>query len=474
MEHRRRFTFPEPPPWEEPDTRSLGDLFRELSADASRLVRQEITLARAEMRRNARTLARDLASTAIWGVVAAVGGLVLVAFLVTFLGDLLDNYWLAALVVGLLFMAVGGGLAYRALQRMQARQVQPRETMESLRETRDWAQAEASQVRSALAGAEHGDGGGVVNGRGSGVAGVAPPPTVRRVSPAREHATRAEGEAGPPRERGGAGAPAQGVAKRVWHEFSADDISGQAAKVAYYFFLSLPPALMAIFALTGIFGGPALADRITAELTATVPGEASGLVEEFVNQVVREQKPGVLSIGILLALWSASNVFTALGDTLNVAYDTRPTRSWVKKKLVAVGVLLAVAVLFLAGSLALLAGPAIAGAVGLGGVAAMLWNVLQWPLAFLLIASAFWVVYYVLPERDQSEFKGTLFKAASIAAGLWLLATLGFRLYITNFSSYSETYGFIGAVIVLLLWMYLTSLVVLLGGEIASEMEEGR
>ncbi|HEX2190179.1 MAG TPA: YihY/virulence factor BrkB family protein, partial [Longimicrobiaceae bacterium] len=226
------------------------------------------------------------------------------------------------------------------------------------------------------------------------------------------------------------------------------------------------------FAMSGIFGGPELADRISAELSTAVPGEASGLVNDFVDQVVRERKPGLLSVGLLLALWSASNVFTALGDTLNVAYDVKSTRSWIAKKAVALGVLLAVAVLFLAGSTALLAGPAIAGALGLGGVGATLWAIVQWPLAFLLIAAAFWVVYYVLPERDQSACKGTLFKAAAVAAGLWLLATLGFRLYVTNFSSYSETYGFIGAVIVLLLWMYLTSLVVLLGGEIASEMEE--
>jgi membrane protein len=99
------------------------------------------------------------------------------------------------------------------------------------------------------------------------------------------------------------------------------------------------------------------------------------------------------------------------------------------------------------------------------------WAVAQWPLAFLLIASAFWIIYYVLPSKDQSDCKKTLFKASAVAAALWLLATFAFRLYVANFSSYSATYGFIGAVIVLLLWMYVTSLVILLGGEIAAEME---
>jgi membrane protein len=296
--------------------------------------------------------------------------------------------------------------------------------------------------------------------------------TPRSVSDGRARSGAGAAETGGTTTRAAAPAAAEGsLPKRVWAEFKKDDISGQAAKVAYYFFLSLPPALMAVFALTGIFGGPAVAARISGELSAVLPAEASGLVDEFVGQVVMDKKPGLLSIGLLLALWSASNVFNAMGDTLNVAYGVEEDRSWVKKKLVALGTMIAVAVLFLAGTTALVAGPAISDALGLGQVGRAVWAVGQWPLAFLLIASAFWIIYYVLPNKDQSDCKKTLFKASEVAAGLWLLATFAFRLYVANFSSYSATYGFIGAVIVLLLWMYVTSLVILLGGEIAAEME---
>lgn len=95
----------------------------------------------------------------------------------------------------------------------------------------------------------------------------------------------------------------------------------------------------------------------------------------------------------------------------------------------------------------------------------------QWPLGFALIAATFWLIYYVLPLRDQRARKGTLAKASAVAAVIFVLASIAFRLYMTNFGSYSRTYGLLGTVIVLLLWMYVTSLVILLGGEVASEME---
>ncbi len=474
----RRFDVEDTSP-EGGEDRSLGSLFRDLSADASVLIRQEVTLAKTEMRRNVGALARDVGNMAMWGVVAALGGLVMVAFLVAGLGDLLDNYWLAALIVGLAFIALGAFMALRSLRHLRTVQMKPQETVATLRDTQAWAQGEAAELKAALSG--RGDGGSAADaadGRGA----VAAGPVVNRIAPRGAADSRARTSAGKASAADGSGrgtttraaapAAAEGsLPKRVWAEFKKDDIAGQAAKVAYYFFLSLPPALMAVFALTGIFGGPEVAERISSELSAALPAEASGLVDDFVSQVVMDKKPGLLSIGLLLALWSASNVFNAMGDTLNVAYGVEEDRSWVKKKLVALGTMVAVAVLFLAGTTALVAGPAISDGLGLGGVGRAVWAIAQWPLAFLLIAAAFWIIYYVLPNKDQSDCKKTLFKASAVAAGLWLLATFAFRLYVANFSSYSATYGFIGAVIVLLLWMYVTSLVILLGGEVAAEME---
>ncbi|HEV2149584.1 MAG TPA: YihY/virulence factor BrkB family protein, partial [Longimicrobiaceae bacterium] len=264
--------------------------------------------------------------------------------------------------------------------------------------------------------------------------------------------------------------PAEGFVKRVWREVQEDDVIGQAAKLAYFAFLSLPPALLVIFGFTGFFGGNAAAMWITERLGSALPEDASALVDQFVQQVVYEQAPGPFSLGLLLALWAASNVFAALADSLNKAYDVKEGRSWLRRRAIAIGVMLAFAVLFLAGSMAILAGPAIARSIGLWGTAEAVWGLLQWPLAFLLVVGAFWIAYYVLPNRDQWADKWKIFKGAAIAAVLWALATTGFRYYIANFGSYGETYGFLGVIIVLLLWMYMTGLVVLLGGEINSEM----
>ena len=460
-----------PPPGAEP---SLGTLFRELSADAARLVRQEITLARTEMKANVRAFATHAGSVALGAALATVGALVLVAALIAFLGDVVmgDRYWLAALVVGVLFLAVGGFLAYRAVSGLGKGGVAPAETLATLRETSGWAKAEVDDLRTAIAT-------GHVPAGGEGHAGSAPYPRLHREG--EEHAATAS----PPTKRGNEAKGSQAAAggkegslpvsaplwKRVMREFGNDDIAGQAAKVAYYFFLSLPPLIMALFGLAGVFGGQKTADWMTSRLNGALPAEASGLVDDFVQQVVHQKAPGLLSIGLLLALWAAANVIMALEDTLNTAYGVKEKRGFVKKRLTALGVLLGVSVLFLGGSVALLAGPAISRALGLGPLGDTLWSIAQWPLAFALIVGAFWVIYYFLPNKDQSGCKKTLLKSSAIAAAIFLLATAAFKLYIANFSSYSATYGLLGTVIVLLLWMYVTSMVILLGGEISSEME---
>lgn len=475
MDTRPRPDVPDPAGARSPSNdRPLGELFRALSRDASALVRQEFALARAELRQNVRAIARDTVLVVLGGVVALLGLLVLLAALVVAVGDLMgDRYALGALVVGLVLLALGGGLAILGAKKATQTPLAPEETLATLRDTGDWARTEATEFRAALTGAApHG------SGHAPGRPLLHPAPSADRDAKAAERE--------PPKARGGAAdakeeargrkekqpLPASApLWKRVMHEFKADDISSQAAKVAYYFFLSLPPALMALFGLTGLFGGAATGDWLTGQLTTSLPAEASDLVTGFVDDVVHGSAPGPLSMGLLLALWAGSNVFTALEDTLNTAFGITAERSFVKKKAVAVGMLAACAVLFLAGSAVLLGGGGISDALGLGEVGRTVWGILQVPLGFALIAATFWLIFYVLPNKDQRGCRMTLLKASAISALLFVAASLAFRFYMSNFGSYSATYGLLGTVIVLLLWMYVTSLVILLGGEIASEME---
>lgn len=466
--------FREPPAEGE---RALGELFRDLFHDASRLIRQEMALARTETTRNLRAVSRDAGLLAAGGVLAGLGTLVLVAALVGGLGDLLgQRYVLAALIVGGVLVVAGGLLAWRAVRDIRGGHVAPAATLASLRDTGGWARAEADGLRAALTG----------GGGAHGDSRAAPATHFRPRRPdgdvadgpasAGGHGKRRGTRAGARRVAARHGSPerlpvSEPVWKRVWHEFQADDVINQAAKVAYFFFLSLPPAVMALFAAAGFFGGEDVAAWLTRWLQSALPGRAGGLVNDFVTEVARTEHPGLFSFGILATLWAASNVMMALEDSLNDAYDVESERAFVRRRAVALGTLLAVGLLFLSGSVALLAGPAIANALGVGSVGATVWNVVQWPLAFGLITGAFWLLYYFLPNRDQSACRLALLKSSAVAASIWLLATLAFRVYISNFGSYGATYGVLGTVIVLLLWMYLTSMVILLGGEISSEME---
>ncbi|MDB4947884.1 MAG: putative rane protein [Gemmatimonadetes bacterium] len=474
------------------EARSLGELFRTLTADASTLIRQEMALARTEMRQNVRAAVRDAGGAAVGAGVALVGLLVLVVALIAFLGDLLGGrYALSALIVAAVLISVGAFLVLRGVKRFQKERMAPEKALAELRQTGDWARTEAADFRTAIATGHvpaHGDGhggpaclrlvrGGASAGEsssGGGAPGGSKGAQKDRAQGRGERERRGEEGSGGKNQRPGdegelpVSAP---LWKRVMHDFTRNDLSNEAAKIAYYFFLSLPPALMAIFGLTGIFGGQKTAEWLSSHLSSALPGEASGLVGGFVHDVVYKHAPGPLTIGLLLALWSAAGVMMALEDSLNAAYEITCDRGFIKRRLVALATMVGCALLFVAGSAALLAGPKVADALGLGAFGETVWSVVQWPLSFLLIVGAFWIIYYVLPNRDQSTYKGTLFKSASVAAAGWLVATFAFRLYITHFSSYSKTYGILGTLIVLLLWLWLTSLVILLGGELSSEME---
>ena len=130
---------------------ALGDLFRQLAQDSATLVRQEMTLAKAELKSNVKSVARDAAMVAVGGILALVGAIVLIAFLVVAVGDALDNYWLGALIVGVLFLLVGGLLAMTSLKKLKAEEVAPTRTLETLKEDKQWLQSEIKQARRDLA-----------------------------------------------------------------------------------------------------------------------------------------------------------------------------------------------------------------------------------------------------------------------------------------------------------------------------------
>lgn len=258
------------------------------------------------------------------------------------------------------------------------------------------------------------------------------------------------------------------IVKRIVVEAMNDNVTGEAAKVAFYLFLSFFPAILVLFALTGILGGDAAFNWIMGRIETIAPGQAGGFLSRFVRQVTNQERPGMLSVGILIMLWAASGGFAALGDGLNTMYNVKERRSWWKKRLVALGLMVAAVVLLIGGALIVVAGPALIETMGMSPLA----TALRWPLAFLLVLALLWLIYYVLPNRDQARSKWLALFGAAVGALAWLAVTGLFRLYVANFASYGETYGFVGAVMVLMLWLYLSALAFLIGGETASTIEQ--
>jgi membrane protein len=271
---------------------------------------------------------------------------------------------------------------------------------------------------------------------------------------------------------------------RIWpllratgKQISADRITGLAAEAAYHFFFSLFPFLLAATALIGIFVDQrATITWIMDQMARVVPDQALSLVRGVVEDVVfTNSKSGLLSLGLLLTAWSASNVFRSLMDTLNLAYDVEEQRPFWKRALLSMGAIVVLGALMLVASTVMLAGPEILDWLGshlhLPTGRLDLWMVLQYPIAFAILVLAFFMIYRFLPNLKQSAKQ--ILVGSIVATVLWLIVTLLFRLYVTNFGSYNKTYGAIGAVIVVLTWMYLTMLVILIGGELNAELHRG-
>ena len=256
----------------------------------------------------------------------------------------------------------------------------------------------------------------------------------------------------------------------VVREAIADDLAGEAARAAYFAFLSLFPIVIALFALTGLFGGDAAFDAIMQVIRQSLPGDAADYLQRFVGEVTGSSRPGMLSLGVLLVLWSGSSIFTALIAGLNRVYDLGETRPWWLRRLLGLVGLVLSLVMVNVGAVAVLGGPALFAWIG-GGDSA--WRLLRWPASFMLFTLLLWALYYLLPARRRGRHTAlpTLVGALS-GSCLWLLGTLGFRAYLREFSRLDATYGFVGGVIVLLLWLYLTTFAILIGGEIAATREQ--
>lgn len=275
----------------------------------------------------------------------------------------------------------------------------------------------------------------------------------------------------------------------VWARTEKDEIFGRAAQLSYFFLLAVFPLLIFLITLFGYFNeaGSRLQTRMISYLADIMPPAALQLVVATLDEVTKGRSTGKLSFGILLALWAASSGVAALAEALNSAYDVPETRPWWKVRLISVVLTVFLAVLIISALVLVLyggqLGEALANALHAGSVFSFMWQALQIPLALVFVMIALGVIYRFVPNAGakrhgkglrESDYRRRWF-SPGIVIGLllWLLVSLGFRLYLHFFDSYSATYGSLGALIILMFWFYLTGVAILLGGEINCEYESG-
>jgi membrane protein len=258
------------------------------------------------------------------------------------------------------------------------------------------------------------------------------------------------------------------LAKRKLGE---DEISTRSASLSYYFLLALFPLFLCLVSLIGLFAGPGspLQGSIVSALGRLAPGSASDVVRSVVHQTFKSSSGIKLAAGIFGALWAASGGMTAVVVSLNKIYRVCEKRPWWKQKITIVSLTVALAVLMIVGLVLALQGGRIGQALfarlGAGDVFRIAWMVLQWAASFAAMFLSFSIVYYFAPNLEERKWYWVT-PGSAIGVALWLLASLGFRLYLHFFNSYSATYGSLGAVVILMLWLYITGLAILVGGEV--------
>lgn len=266
-------------------------------------------------------------------------------------------------------------------------------------------------------------------------------------------------------------------ATRLWRHFWTDRILDQSAKLSFYLLLSLFPLLIFLIALFGLVlqAGPALLDELQRTLRAVAPPSASALIDRTLVEIIKGSGGLTLSIALVSAIWTASQGMVALLEGVHVAYHVREARPWWKTFPIAMGLTVITLTLITVALLLVLFGDRLSAIAALRSaplrVAASAWRLLKWPLlaGFPLLA---FDLLYLYGSRLARRRWHWLTPGAVAAVALWLGTSFGFKLYLDVLDTFALTYGSIGAVIILLLWFYLSGMAILVGAEVNAVIED--
>jgi membrane protein len=262
------------------------------------------------------------------------------------------------------------------------------------------------------------------------------------------------------------------LASRLYHELDRDDALGMAGQLAYFTLLSIFPFLIFLLSLIAYLPIPDLTPRLLGYMSQVAPAEAMTLVRRIVVPVVARQRGSLLTVSALFSIWTASMALSTFAGVMNRAYDVPETRPYLKRKPIAIALTLGLSLFIIIAVALLVFGPPlakwVAGLVGLGPLFAQLWIALHWPVAFTMISFALALLYYFAPNLKQPWHWIT--PGSVVATLLWVAVSALFGYYVRSFASYNEIYGSLGAVVVLMIWLYLSALAVIVGAELNAEI----
>ena len=269
-----------------------------------------------------------------------------------------------------------------------------------------------------------------------------------------------------------------GVLKRTFSEFRADELTDWAAALTYYGILSIFPALIVVVSVLGLVGRSAT-DPLLSNLGSFAPGAAHQILANALNGLAKSRGGAgiVFVVGLAGALWAASGYVGAFMRAANRIWDVDEGRPiWKTIPLRLVVTLLMLLLLAASAFAVVVTGPLadrVGKLIGIGGGAVTAWDIAKWPALILLVAVMLSILYHAAPNVRHPRFRW-LTPGAVLAVMLWVVASAAFGLYVAKFGSYNKTYGSLGAIIIFLVWLWLTNVAVLLGAELNAEVERGR
>lgn len=266
------------------------------------------------------------------------------------------------------------------------------------------------------------------------------------------------------------------LARRVVHGIQEDDLFGRASELAYNFLLALFPLLLFILTLFGLFASRSseLQNSLLSYFADFLPPSAFQLLKAITIEMAANATSGKLTFGIVLTLWFASGGTSSMLSTLDAIYHVRESRTWLRGRVIALGLTIAILTLLITWLLIVLVGEYfsdwIAIKLHLTSIIVIAWKGLQWVAVVLFLTLAFSLIYYFGPSLEQRRWHwitpGSIF-----GEFLWLAASAGLRVYLHFFNTYTATYGSLAAIMILLVWLYVTGLSFLIGGEINAQIE---